>query len=197
MSWDDLPYLLDDLLDELQQQEESGGINNPPELRLLLCLLAQMTRAKRIIETGYDAGYTTMALALTGAKVLAVDDLSGYPGVEAGARERLHGISNVSLFNTDALEFLRVQPDESADLIFVDDDHSPAHVARECTEIRRILRPGGMAAFHDVNVGDLWQVINRAFSGWMRIYLPAYQPGSDLDYGVGIVRKPPKERVIL
>jgi hypothetical protein len=100
---DHLPTLLSELMDGLTQTEESGGVNNPPELRLFLLSLAMLLRAQRVVETGYDAGRTTLALALSGADVCGVDDLSEYRDVEVSARELLAGFGNVQMVRADAL----------------------------------------------------------------------------------------------
>jgi predicted O-methyltransferase YrrM len=167
----------------------SGGLHTPPELRLLLLCLARMQGAKFIIETGYDAGYTTRALALSGARVVAVDNLTEYPNVDGAARAMLSGYPNIELLQVDAGELLRTQADGSVDLIFIDDDHRPDHVRVEAKEVRRILRPGGIAVFHDINIADLWGVVEEVFDDWDKMRFSASSPENNIDYGFGIVRK--------
>ena len=183
-------------LDFLTQVEpESGAIHTPPEMRLMLYALAVSLNAECILELGFDAGYTTLALAESGAVVIGVDDSSEYPEVKASAAKLLAAYPNVALVNTDAVAFLRGSNDEFYDLIFVDDDHRAEHVAQEAWLIRAKLRQGGIAAFHDTNIHSLWKVVEMIFSDWEKINLPAWTPQEDrLDqrhnYGLALVRKP-------
>jgi len=184
---------LGQLLAEFSQEYPSGGMHTSPEARMLLFSVAYSARAKQILETGYDAGITTLALALTGAQVQAIDDLSEYPDAEGAAVELLSECDNVELLRGDALGFLQGAPDNSFDFIFIDDNHDPEHVAREVVEIRRVLAPGGYAAFHDVNLYGLWNLVRVGFDDWECIKLPAFSPHGGLDCGLGLVRKPKKK----
>lgn len=178
------------VLDAFLQKVYSGGSHTAPEMRLMLYCLAAALRARDILETGYDAGSTTEVLAWTGARVVGVDDLSEYPGVDAEARGKMARYGNVELVLGDALEYLRNAPGGSFDLVFVDDGHDPAHVAEEARELRRVLRPGGVAVFHDTVQCALWGVLEEVFPDWQRVNLPAISPVAGTDYGMGIVRKP-------
>lgn len=187
---------LNALMTKIKQDHESGGMHTPPELRLFLCSLILMQRAKQIVETGYDAGYTTFALSMTGAKVLAVDNLAEYADAEFVAQELLKDASNVRTFQVDALAFLSSLNDESVDFAFIDDNHEHTHVDKEAIELRRVLSENGLAVFHDVRVPalGLWNVLCRVFPDWERISLPAMSPegtsASGMDMGIGMVRKP-------
>lgn len=125
------------------------------------------------------------------ARVLAVDDLGEYETADEVARERLSEYENVELRIADALQTLKGLPDDAVDFIFIDDDHSPVMVEREIFEVRRVLRPGGIAMFHDTLIYDgPWFLIEKHMGDWQRINLPAISPLSCLDYGMGLVRKP-------
>ena len=179
-----------DVLQPFTQTYESGGIHTPPEFRLWLTTLALGMHAREIVETGYDAGYTTLALALSGAHVVGIDNLSEYADADLVARRNLAGCRNVQLIQCDALGYLRGRVDESVDLIFIDDNHNPFHVHQEALEIRRVLRPGGYAVFHDTLSRELWHVIESVFPDWQRVQLPCFSPAAMQDYGAGLVRKP-------
>jgi len=181
----------DESITRFTQRYESGGKHTAPEARLILLALASAMRARLVVETGYDAGYTTEALALSGAKVLAVDNLHEYAEADAEARRRLAAYSNVRLSNGDALEFLRGLEDGTVDLIFVDDHHAEAHVRAEALEVRRVLRPGGVAVFHDTTAFcGIWNAVSDGLIGWEKVRLPAPSPHNGVDYGITIARKP-------
>lgn len=182
--------LLDQLLDGLTHKVESGGWHVSGAGRLLLLSLALLVDDGDVLETGYDAGYTTEALCLSRKQVYAVDNGSEYPDVKPLAVQRLEPYNDCSLITGDALAFLREQPDNSYSLIFLDDYHGAAHVALEAQEVRRILKPGGIVAFHDTNSRGLWAVVENIFPDWQRINLPFVSPSTKDDYGLGLVRKP-------
>src|SRR3990167_7818460 len=102
---------------------EAGGVNNPPETRLLMCCLIKFIDAKNVLELGYDFGYTTEALALSGANVIGIDNLSEYRDVKPAAIERLSKCENVTLLEREALDYLKEQEDGAFGFIFVDDNH--------------------------------------------------------------------------
>ena len=178
------------VLAHYHQDFESGGANTPSAARLLLAALARLLDAQDVLETGYDAGTTTEALASVGGRVFGIDNLREYAAADAIARERLAGYENVTLVNTDALTYLQDQDDASFDLIFIDDRHSAEHVRAEAIEVRRVLRPGGIAAFHDTIYCSLWAVVEDVFGDWQRIELPCPSPRMGRDFGLGLVRKP-------
>lgn len=178
------------LLETFTQTHFTGGVHTPPETRLLLYSLAVSMRAKRVLELGYDAGYTLMAMAMSGAECVGVENYGDTGAAKGIAEEMLAEYDNVTLVNQEATAFLEAQPDESFDLIFVDDSHDYHHVAIEINNIRRILTPSGIAVFHDVIECGLWVLIERDFSDWQRIMLPAISPYENRDFGIGVVRKP-------
>ena len=104
-----------------------------------------------IIETGTFMGTTTAALhGATNAFIVSVEaDLQRW----VAARKRLKELEDgneLLVVNADALEFLHHREPATADFIFLDDDHTAAHVAQEITLAKRSLRPGGMIVVHDV-----------------------------------------------
>lgn len=180
-----------ELLVKFTQKEVSGGVCTAPAARLLMHALLVLLGAKRAIETGYDAGVTTEALAMSGAEVLGVDDLCEYSEVDTNARVRLAGYPNVTLVEDDALAFLKQQPDCSIDFIFVDERHLAEYVKDESEEIRRIMRPGGVAVFHDTAIfPELRNVVHSSFEDWQCMDLPAVSPYHGINFGISVVRKP-------
>jgi len=173
-----------------RQDEDSGGIHTAPDARILMYALAKLIGARKIVETGYDAGYTTRALALTGARVIGIDNLAEYGNVDAGARAMLAEYDNVTLVKDNALAYLMNCESWSVDLVFIDDMHQPEYVGREANEVERILRLGGIAVFHDTaHISGLMSVVNERFAGWQRLDLPAISPANGVNYGITVLRK--------
>ncbi len=187
---------LQDVLGSLVQVDHSGGIHTHPSLRLILFAIAVSNGALDILELGYDAGWTTETLAMTGAKVIGIDNLSEYGGIDRTARERLAGYTNCKLLKGESLQFLNDQPNESFDFVFVDDNHNLSRVKAECERIRHVLRPGGIACFHDTNYHNIWSVVEQIFADWQRINFKSPSASSpDMEMGLGIVKKPTAEEV--
>jgi len=173
------------------QTEETGGMHTAPGVRILLYALAKLIGAQTILETGYDAGYTTRALALTGARVTGIDNLSEYAEFDDAAHAMLADYDNVTLIEGDAQEYLYYHEDESFDLIFIDDWHKKEYVRGEANAVERVLRSGGIAVFHDtVYHQHLGDIMDEGFKGWQRLDLPAPSPVSGGDMGITVLRKP-------
>ena len=151
-------------------------------------------RANDVLELGYDAGATLEALALTGAeRVVGVDNLTEYAYVESEAVKRLAPYPNVKMLQREAVEYLNSLPDESVDFVHVDDSHEVDHVFLEAVQLRRVLRPGGIALFHNDGTQGLWDVLQRAYKDWGWVRLPAVSPYNGLVPDLGLVRKPMEE----
>ena len=181
---------LTELLDRLTHRYVSGGLHVAPETRLMLYTLAVALRAEDILELGYDAGLTLEILAATGARrVVGVDNLTEYNFVESDAQKRLEPYDNVELFHGEAIEYLTALSNESVDFVHVDDSHEREHVYFEALQIKRVLRPGGMAVFHNDGTPHLWLVMS-AFDDWGWMRFPAVSPHSGKPFDLGVVRKP-------
>lgn len=116
----------------------------------VICALAAALQPNVVIETGTFEGYTTAKLCevLPSAAVYSIEyDKARYERVQA----ELTRWPNLTLANRDALEALAEFADESVDFIFLDDDHTPNHVAAEILEAKRVLRGGGVCLVHDVH----------------------------------------------
>ena len=198
-----VPFLqsaFDSLLTLLNEPDTSGSSYMPPANRLLLVGMALSMRAKDILELGYSTGRTTLALALTGANVVAVDNHFEDSREMEAVKTLLSGAHHVTFVREDALLYLIGLPAESVDLVFLDDCHWPAYTALECIQLQRILRPGGVAAFHDVLASHLIETISAAFPlPWEIFQLPSIQGWAgysgdaeliDRDFGLGFARKP-------
>ena len=128
----------------------------------LLCALIVARQPHIVVETGRFLGLTTRALfaamrtylPVHGGMLHSVEyDKDRYDAVVAGRHEwcvaQTDGLG-CALYHREAVEYLRGCPDDSVDFVFLDDDHDANHVNAELYEVRRILRPGGLCAVHDV-----------------------------------------------
>ena len=179
------------LMEALTQHEPSGGANTAASVRLILIALALEIGAKEIVELGYDAGVTVRALALTGAHVVGIDNVSEYRDTKGAAEDHVASFHNAELREIDADTYLKSS--KPIDLIFVDDNHEPEHVRQEAESIRRVLRPGGIAVFHDTLGRGLGEVVRKVLPDWMFLELPgtsSYKPSAGESFGIGIFRKP-------
>lgn len=179
----------------------SGGIHTSCESRLIMLLLVLASNSKEIVETGFDCGHTTAALAMSGAHVVGIDNNSEDPWTKAVAQQSAASVQgrNIDLYEGDALEYLRGLEDNSIDMLFIDDDHSPEHVLGECKEAQRVVREDGFIIFHDTQFSHqndskssykpVWGLVNEFFAQWQRIDLPARSPSTGEECGLGIIRK--------
>ena len=132
------------------------------EYRWLARRVAETVGSPRtVLEIGTERGGTLAlwtALAAPGARVVAVDNdagrLLGDVGRAAGGRtDRLR----VSLVGEDSHDpatvaaVTRLVPVGSADVVFIDGDHSYAGVSRDLRVYGPLTRLGGVVAFHDIN----------------------------------------------
>lgn len=180
-----------DILSPFKQQLVSGGINTPPEARMLMLALVMLTDAQDVLETGYDAGHTTFALAMSGKNITAIDNGSEYPGVKDYAKNLLKSRSNTTMLTGDALAFMCNAPDNSFDFIFVDDNHAVSHVALETDQVVRILRSGGLVAYHDVNINGIGEMVDSKLVGWRNLgRLRCWSEFNNSNFGIGIYQKP-------
>jgi len=188
-----------DLCSKIGHGEFSGGLYTTHGNKMMLVAIALTIHAKDILELGYDAGATTLALAMTGANVVGVDNGDEYPEVKVNALERMKDYPNVTLCNMDALLYLQKCEDSSFDLIFIDDWHDYTHVLNEAAQARRVVRPGGFVCLHDTIVHGLWGAIEEIFPDWQRIEMPSIQDGEmwqgveryrGQNFGFGMVRRP-------
>ena len=110
-------------------------------------------KSKNIIELGVRGGNTTLPLILAaklnGGKVTSVD----INETEFECPEDLQ--DNWTFVKSDAIEFLsKINPDETIDLIYIDDWHSYEHVKKELEIIDRLISPSTIILLHDLMYGN-------------------------------------------
>ncbi|QQS46150.1 MAG: class I SAM-dependent methyltransferase [Acidobacteriota bacterium] len=138
----------------LDQSEEEFDATGLSEIRsLILPELSLMTggrdpRGLRLLEIGSGIGRMTKHLAAIFGEVHATD-VSGE--MIARARERLQGLTNVRLYESNGVDFSQF-PDEYFDLVFSAYvfQHVPGKEVIESNlrDAWRTLKPGGILRFH-------------------------------------------------
>lgn len=106
-----------------------------------------------VLEVGSAFGYSSIAMALAGGRVWAVDPhqwLNSFGVMTANLAA--YGVTNrVSIDDTDSRTAL---PEYAVsglkfDLVWIDGDHEAAAVAHDVEWARKLLRPTGTLACHD------------------------------------------------
>jgi predicted O-methyltransferase YrrM len=153
---------------------EVDGWMTPGEL----AWLAEAARdASLIIEVGAWKGRSTLALAENTRGVIQVvdpwirsDGTSDLPssGFEEFQRNLAPFIArNLTFSREDSLSWVRRSGTHSvADLIFLDGDHTYAHLRREIAAFYGLVRTGGILAGHDywnASLPDVTRAVDEAF----------------------------------
>jgi 2-polyprenyl-3-methyl-5-hydroxy-6-metoxy-1,4-benzoquinol methylase len=116
-----------------------------PESRWLLAQLGDVS-GKRLLDLGSGAGESAVFFALQGAEVTATDVSEGMLAVAAKVAER-HGVAlNCRIASAEDLsEF----DDGSFDVVFGANVLHHVDIEGCLEEVKRVLKPGGKAAFWD------------------------------------------------
>lgn len=120
------------------------------------CLCRHVSNARSAVEIGTFMGVTAAALAKAlphDAVLYCVDPYFDGHAIQSIAVRHLarQGLTGkVRMIQSTAKDALGHLP-EQVDFIFVDGDHSYEGLKEDWEIVRRILRAGGIAAFHDVN----------------------------------------------
>ena len=117
--------------------------------------LARLAEGRDVLEVGSAFGYSAVVMALTGARVTAVDPHTWLPAshevmtanLEAyGVADRVTVVREAS---QEALPWLAKEGTRFG-LVFVDGDHSEAAARHDIRWALQLLDPGGTLAVHDV-----------------------------------------------
>ena len=121
----------------------------------ILCALVRAQKPYVIVETGTFEGRTTARLVEAMMSYLHEHEarlftVESDPERVKAAWDRIlpPGSVNFTIMQGDAIAFL--SQCEPPDFVFLDDDHTEAHVREEIRLVLKILRPGGIVCVHDV-----------------------------------------------
>lgn len=147
-------------------QGYADGATEPWSQQVVAALLVA-SHARTVLELGCYRGHTAAWLCHTlermgGGEYLGVD-MDG--GRQARTTQRLDDLAlravRWRVVQGDALHVLRSLPKRSVQFAWVDDDHTPAHVAQELDLLysptqpeQSVMASGGLICMHDVYGGD-------------------------------------------
>lgn len=123
--------------------------------------LSELASGKAVLEIGSFCGLSTICMAQTAEIVHAVDPFDARATTHAGFGTTLeefewnterHGVQDRITVHRGTSETLRL-PKQSIDLVFIDGNHSHESVLIDAKIAANVLRPGGLAAFHDYQSG--------------------------------------------
>lgn len=115
--------------------------------------LRELARGRRVLEIGSAFGYSTIAMATVGARVLSVDPHIAHSSIltMTSNLRRYRVLDRVAMCLAYSYDALPILEDAGArfDLIFIDGDHSRSAVERDVWGSLSVLAPGGTLACHD------------------------------------------------
>ena len=146
----------------IYDERHSQGAGTNTEEKLFLYGLVRMAKPKSILEIGVSRGHMTAWLALAlahngnGGALTSLDNWSRAHGGEATsplwAQKRLDDNrlgGRVNFVSSSSLDYLRAQPTESFDFVWVDGDHSYEGAKADIVEAMRVASK--LVGVHDTN----------------------------------------------
>jgi predicted O-methyltransferase YrrM len=123
---------------------------------ILLAALKQTEQIQLpVVEVGAWRGATTVALAAaTSRTIYAVDPFAGYPGAESDMQimlDRTRSISRIKHIRLRSGGAAEALAQERFSFIFIDAIHDYINTWFDFLVWERLLAPGGMIVFHDVD----------------------------------------------
>jgi predicted O-methyltransferase YrrM len=131
--------------------------------------LRRLAAGAQVLEIGSAFGYSAIAMALSGAHVVAIDphlQMASYEEMLANAG--FYGVAGqIDIRRTDSRAELPMLHDrgDTFDLVWVDGDHSADMVTHDVTWARKLLRPGGTLACHDYDE-ETCPGVRQALDAW-------------------------------
>lgn len=140
-----------------------------------LDFLVKITEAQDVcIEVGSFCGESTFHLAKSFKKVYAVDSWEGgYDDADLASRQakeayilflkNLLEVENVYPIKITSIEASKIFPDQCADLVYIDADHSEKALTQDVEVWSLKVRKGGILAGHDFDNSIVRETVTRIF----------------------------------
>jgi len=141
-------------------EEARHGWNSEPDVCQFIGSLINMTGAKAVLEIGVFEGETSIKMieALPVGSYYVGIDINDYRKHKLGKP----GVA-VDFILGESINVLKTMPENHFDFIFVDGDHSWENILPEFKEIERVIKPGGVIAYHDsIHLPDVVKLIEYA-----------------------------------
>lgn len=196
---------LDEIVDFAMKFGGGGGLYRIKTLQkrseiLSLAGLVRELEPEIILEIGTERGGTLLIwAALASQRVISCDIQDMHVQQALYSRFPPPGSEcSVTLMSGDShsMDFLRDVEAELAgqpvDFLFIDGDHTEQGVESDFNMYRRLVRPGGLVAFHDIIEKQPLQS-NQVYSFWTRIkndyeHYEFIDDPNQCGYGIGVLR---------
>lgn len=142
------------------KEEARHGWNSEADVCQFIGSLINMTGAKAVLEIGVFEGETSVKMieALPVGSYYVGIDINDYRKHKLGKP----GVA-VDFILGESINVLKTMPENHFDFIFVDGDHSWENILPEFKEIERVIKPGGVIAYHDsIHLPDVKKLIEYA-----------------------------------
>ena len=142
------------------KEEARHGWNSEPDVCQFIGSLIKMNGYKNVLEIGVFEGETSV-------KMIEALPIGGkYTGIDINDYRKLDFNKAGKGWNFilgESIKVLANMPEDHFDFIFVDGDHSWENVLPEFKEIERVIKPGGVIAYHDtIHIADVKKLIEYA-----------------------------------
>jgi predicted O-methyltransferase YrrM len=141
-------------------EEARHGWNSEADVCQFIGSLIKMNGYKNVLEIGVFEGETSIKMieALPVGSYYVGIDINDYRKHKLGKP----GVA-VDFILGESINVLKTMPENHFDFIFVDGDHSWENILPEFKEIERVIRPGGVIAYHDsIHLPDVKKLIEYA-----------------------------------
>lgn len=141
-------------------EEARHGWNSEPDVCQFIGSLIKMNGYKNVLEIGVFEGETSV-------KMIEALPIGGkYTGIDINDYRKLDFNKAGKGWNFilgESIKVLANMPEDHFDFIFVDGDHSWENILPEFKEIERVIKPGGVIAYHDsIHIADVKKLIEYA-----------------------------------
>ena len=138
-------------------EEARHGWNSEPDVCQFIGSLIKMNGYKNILEIGVFEGETSV-------KMIEALPIGGkYTGIDINDYRKIDFNKAGKGWNFilgESIKVLANMPEHHFDFIFVDGDHSWENILPEFKEIERVIKPGGVIAYHDtIHIPDVKKLI--------------------------------------